>query len=648
MNARISLIALILFVSCISAQAVDYAVDPAFNPTFLFPDFNVDTSIGDVVVQADGKVLIGGTFSKVNDETVYYLARLNPDGTRDITFNSAIVPSSGFLNYVRYITPLPGGKLLVTGRFKIGNEYSTYVKLNSDGSIDSSMSTYAFVNDKIVPLPDGKFLMCGGRLVNDESYWLAHRLNADGSVDPDFRITFAEGTCSDLQLQPDGKFLMAATFRTSNNFYFEPVQRFNADGSRDTTFNLATSSAYGAIFALLPDGKVLVTYGEGSATYTKRFNTDGSVDQTIPYCLSQAFLPLAGGRVLMNGCRKWATGLTYQFANTLPDGKIEPSLDWINFNGNVGGFRQAEDGKFYAFGSFTSVNGATRAKIVRLMPYTVPIKAKFDFDGDGKSDLAVFRTSDRYWYLYQSSLGPRYVQWGLSTDKPMAADYDTDEKTDIGMYRDTDAVWHSSSSEWGYTWLTLGVRGKPLVGDFDGDKKQDWVIRKVQNNVVSWLITSNSQRGFGFATDEIADERESDIPVVGDFDGDAREEIGYFRDGVWFTRDYGSGAQTQSFQWGSAGDIPVPADYDGDGQADYAVFRPSTGVWWINQSSAGVFVARFGLDGDIPVPADYDGDGKVDLAIFRNGQWWQYRSSTGVHVDSWGIAGDIPIPAQTQ
>src|SRR6185436_10316852 len=94
---------------------VDYAVDPGFNPTFTFSDFYVDNSIGDVVVQSDGKILVGGTFSKVNGDTIYYIARLNPDGTRDTTFNSPIIPSSGFINYVRHITPLAGGKLLVTG-----------------------------------------------------------------------------------------------------------------------------------------------------------------------------------------------------------------------------------------------------------------------------------------------------------------------------------------------------------------------------------------------------------------------------------------------------------------------------------------------------------------------------------------------------
>ncbi len=633
-----------------SAWAVDYAVDPDFNPTFQFSDFNVDSSIGDVVVQPDGKLMVGGTFSKVNGETVYYIARLNPDGTRDSTFNSPIIPSSGFINYVKHITMLADGKMLVTGQFKIGSEFASYVKLNSDGSIDSSMPNYAFVGEKIVPLPDGKFIHCGGRLVNNETYWLGHRLNADGSVDPSFRITFAQGSCQDLQVQPDGKVLMAAAFHNGNGFYYEPIQRFNPDGSLDPTFHLQTSSAYGAIFSLLPDGKFMASYGQGPSVFVRRFKSDGSIDLTFPNCNSGAFLPLADGTVLMNRCSKWPIGPVYQFAKVLPNGTIEPSLDLINFNGNVRGYRTASDGKYYAFGNFTSVGGETRAKIVRLMPYAATVKAKFDFDGDGTSDVSIFRPSDRFWYLYQSTAGPSYVQWGLSTDRPIAGRYDSDDRTDVAVYRDTDAIWHSLSSGGGqYWWVTFGVRGRPMLGDFDGDKKQDWAIRRIQNNVVSWSVSTNSQRGFTFVTEQIAGEVESDLPIIGDFDGDSREEIGYFRNGVWSTRDYGSGAPVASYQWGAAGDIPVPDDYDGDGQTDFAVFRPSTGVWWINQSTQGVFVARFGLQGDIPVPADYDGDGKVDIAIFRDGQWWQFLSSTSsVSVVNWGAAGDIPIPAQNQ
>src|SRR5689334_21559209 len=227
--------ALVILTSSVIA-ATDYAVDQSFNPQFTFPEFLVDESIGDLVVQPDGKILVGGTFEIANGASNNYIVRLNPDGTTDNTFHSPIVPSSGFINYVRSIYLLPGGKLFVTGKFKINNQFSSYVKLNANGSIDPSMSNYAFVSDKIVPLPNGQFVVCGGRLVNDETYWIAHRLNADGSVDPSFRITFAQGTCSDIQLQPDGKLIMAGGFHTPDNFYFEPVHRFNPDGGRDTTF----------------------------------------------------------------------------------------------------------------------------------------------------------------------------------------------------------------------------------------------------------------------------------------------------------------------------------------------------------------------------------------------------------------------------
>jgi uncharacterized delta-60 repeat protein len=652
-KSRLYLVSAIVSILAVRAFAVDYAVDPAFNPTFLFSDFNVDNSIGDVIVQPDGKIVVGGTFTQVNGETSNYIVRLHPDGSRDTSFNSGIIPSTGFLNYVSHVTLLPDGKFLVTGKFKIGTQFSGYVKLNSDGSIDNSITDYAFLSDLnqlLVPLPDGKYLACGGRLINNETYWLAHRLNADGSTDPSFRINVTNASCFDLKVLPDGKILIAGSMNNGS------LQRFNPDGSTDSSFIIGTSAPHPLTrkFTVLPDGKILAIYSDssnGNPGTVRRFNSDGSLDLELPLCGANppAMLPRSNGNVLMSGCRKWPTSHVFQFAEMRPNGSIEPSLDWINFEGRVNEFRESGN-NYYAFGPFTKVNGQTRTKIVRLVPYQAPIKPKFDFDGDGRSDLAVFRPSDRYWYLYQSTQGPRYIQWGLATDKPVAGHYDADEKLDIAIYRDSDAVWHFMASEWGYAWLTLGERGKPMVGDFDGDRKQDWVIRKVHNGgAVSWLVSLNSQHGFGYTTAVIVGEQESDAAVTGDFDGDLREEVGYFRDGVWTTRDFGSGAPSHPFQWGSAGDIPVPADYDGDNQTDYAVFRPSTGVWWINQSSAGVFVARFGLNGDVPVPADYDGDGKVDIAIFRNGQWWQYRSNGGiVHVDQWGVAGDIPIPAQAQ
>jgi uncharacterized delta-60 repeat protein len=654
--AFLTFLALLAF--SISVSATDYAVDPTFNPTFVFPEFNVDESISDVLVLPDGKILVGGNFTQVNGEPVNFLVRLNPNGTRDTLFNSAITPSSGLLTYVKHLTLLADGKYLVTGNFKINGQYSGFVKLNSDGSIDGSLNNYAFlsdVNQRLVPLPDGKYIACGGRLINNEPYNLAYRMNADGSPDPTFRVTFGQGSCSDIQLQPDGKILISGSIHNGNYSYYEPLHRLNADGSRDATFNLQTTSGYGAIFNLLPDGKIIATYGDSQGSFTTRFNSDGSRDIQYPECLAQGFLPVGGGNILMAGCRKWTTGPPYQFASVRQDGWMDRSVDWISFQrylndsqGIVKGIRSAAGGKYYAFGNFNAVDGQARAKIVRLMPYAAPIKAKFDFDGDGRSDIAIFRPSDRTWYVSRSSAGAYYLPWGLASDPLAAADYDFDGKTDVGVYRD--GVWYGFGSTVGYTYVVHGqASDKPLIGDFDNDGKNDWAIRKSANGAVSWNILRGGLFYGGGTIAYVTGELENDRPIVGDFDGDHRDELGYFRDGYWFMRDYLNGAPTESFRWGSTGDIPVPADYDGDGQTDFAVYRPSTGVWWINQSSLGVYAAAFGLNGDVPVPADYDGDGKTDIAIFRNGQWWQFLSgSSSYRVDPWGVAGDIPIPAQGQ
>jgi hypothetical protein len=641
-----------MFSVCVTATyPVDYTVDLAFNPNLAFSDLLVDQSIGDIYVQPDGKVLLGGTFSSVNGEPIKMLVRLNPDGTRDTTFNVGLTQYTNVHPYVDKIRPLANGGFLVFGRFAANGQYTHYAKLNADGSLDNSMSVLVPAGEDMVQTADGKFINCGGRSVNGQTYWIAHRLNSDGSVDPTFRIAFSQGTCQGIELQPDGKILISGGFHNGNGSYYKPIHRFNPDGSHDPTFTaeLPEQSPRDAKFALVDD-KIIISYLAGTdSRYVKRFGSDGNLETTFANCTGNALLPRPDGTTLVSGCRKWVTGPQYQFASIKPDGKIGPGLDRIDFNGAPRGFKDAGGGKYYAYGNFTNVNGTPTAKIVRLMPHSVAVKAKFDFDGDGRSDYSVFRPSDHYWYLYQRTLGFAYLNWGLSTDVPVAGHYDSDGKTDVAVFRD--GAWYANGSSIGYNWLYLGLPGhRPFLGDFDGDSNQDWAVRNASEGSVSWRVLLDSDRTWGsYSTESIADEIATGIPVVGDFDGDSRDEIGYFRNGMWYSRDFGSGAPTESFQWGAAGDIPVPEDYDGDGQTDYAVFRPSTGVWWVNRSTAGWLILGFGLSTDIPVPADYDGDGKTDIAIYRHGQWWQVFSSDGsVAVANWGTSGDVPIPAQSR
>ena len=262
-----------------------------------------------------------------------------------------------------------------------------------------------------------------------------------------------------------------------------------------------------------------------------------------------------------------------------------------------------------------------------------------DFDGDTKSDIAVYRSGD--WYILRSSDGGvTMTGWGgLPTDVPVQGDYDGDGKADIAVYRN--GTWFIIRSSDGVKTAT-GWGGMPqdipVPGDYDGDGKAD--IAVYRNGV--WFIRRSSDGG---QTTVGWGGMPQDIPVPGDYDGDGKIDIAVYRDGVWFIRRSSDGGQTTVGWGGVLADVPVPADYDGDGKMDVAVYR--NGLWFIVRSSDGgqTTVRWGGLPQDMPVPADYDGDGKTDIAVYRNGLWFIIRSSDGIQTTvGWGgMPQDIPL-----
>ncbi|CAN5373344.1 hypothetical protein BH10ACI3_BH10ACI3_02820 [soil metagenome] len=269
--------------------------------------------------------------------------------------------------------------------------------------------------------------------------------------------------------------------------------------------------------------------------------------------------------------------------------------------------------------------------------------APFDYDGDGKADVSVFRPSDGIWFIDRSQAGGFAIQFGALADKIAPVDFDGDGKTDVAVYRPTQGTWYIYNSATA-TITTTGfgiAEDIPAPGDYDGDGKADVAIYR-PSTATWWLNRSTAGLiaiQFGLS---------GDIPVPGDFDGDGKADLVVYRpsNGVWYMQRSTAGGF--AIQFGNATDKIVPADYDGDGKLDVAIYRPLQTTWYIVNSSNGQYpVQVFGLATDIPAPADYDGDGKADVAIFRptNGQWWMNRTTAGLTVMQFGITGDRPTPS---
>ena len=276
--------------------------------------------------------------------------------------------------------------------------------------------------------------------------------------------------------------------------------------------------------------------------------------------------------------------------------------------------------------------------------FTLARRALFDFDGDGKSDISIFRPSNGQWWFQQSSDNSvRATSFGVSTDKPVPADYDGDGKTDITVFRPSTGEWFIlRSSDSSFYSIPFGIStDKPVPGDFDGDGKADIAVFRPATGV--WFINKSSG-GIQIAQWGAA----GDIPVTADYDGDGKADYAVYRpsSGTWWLNRSTAGIISTSF--GISTDKPVPADYTGDGKADIAVWRPSDGTWYVLRSEdAGFFAVPFGANGDIPVAADYDGDGRADFGVFRpaGGNWFVQRSTQGILIQNFGMNGDIPIPS---
>ncbi|MEZ5307946.1 MAG: VCBS repeat-containing protein [Pyrinomonadaceae bacterium] len=281
-----------------------------------------------------------------------------------------------------------------------------------------------------------------------------------------------------------------------------------------------------------------------------------------------------------------------------------------------------------------------------------------DYNGDGRTDPGFWRPSDGRWrWLERVSGGSSGVtlteqtaNWGLGSlgDIQAPNDFDGDGKTDLGIYRaSTGTWWIKRSSDGVGTAFRFGLEGDhPVAADYDGDGKADYALyRPSEGNWYVWLSETDSFFAAHFGL-------EGDIPLPGDYDGDSKADLAVFRPstGVWYYY-HSSDANFTAIQFGISTDIPVPGDYDNDGRMDYAVYRPSDGIWYIMSSAdLAVDYIFFGAFGDVPAPTGFQAD-YTEATVFRRSQSRYYFQNMGssyyVGVYDWGFTFDERVVVST-
>jgi len=354
---------LVIALSPLPAQA--QTADDGFNPS-------ADSHVLSLLVQPDGKILVGGDFTTLAGQPCSRIGRLNPDGSLDTTFNSAA-------DYTVYKLALqPDGKVLVAGDFtSLNGESHRFIgRLNTDGTLDTGFNPE--VNNAVYALavqPDGKILV-GGAFTEIGGVAQEHiaRLLPDGSLDTSFTAE-AGAAVQALVVQPDGKIVVGGTFTEINEETHHYVARLNADGSLDATFTAGADVSLLAL-ALQPDGKILLggnftKVNNEMRRYVARLNPDGSVDADFDPWTSGPVRSLVlqdDGKIVVGGLFTMLDGEPRQYlARINHDGSLDtgfnPGASWT-----VRALAVQPDGKIVVGGEFTAMGGLSRSHIGRLNP----------------------------------------------------------------------------------------------------------------------------------------------------------------------------------------------------------------------------------------------------------------------------------------
>src|SRR6266487_2770355 len=261
-----SFLLLLLFLFSLNNQssvAQAGRIDSTFNPTDVgyAGQYGADWSVHATVIQNDGRIIIGGEFYNYDGVSRNRIARLQPDGLLDESFNSgtglAGTHSDEIYTTVYAIAVQADGKIIVGGNFTDynGTSRNNIARLNADGSLDAGFNPGTGIDETYstvyaIAIQTGGKIIVGGSFTdyNGAPRNNIVRLNSDGSLDTGFNPgTGIDGgyyttTVYAIAIQTDGKIIVGGSFTDYNGTSRNNIVRLNSDGSLDAGFNTGSGA----------------------------------------------------------------------------------------------------------------------------------------------------------------------------------------------------------------------------------------------------------------------------------------------------------------------------------------------------------------------------------------------------------------------